>query len=48
MRGVQDIRILYAFDGEGIVLLHGFIKKAQKISRREIEAALGKLKQLDL
>lgn len=46
VRGTQEVRILYAFDKGATVLLHGFVKKSQKIPRKEIRAALDKLGRL--
>ncbi|TSC75098.1 MAG: hypothetical protein G01um101430_599 [Parcubacteria group bacterium Gr01-1014_30] len=47
VRGKQEVRIFYTFhDGEAI-LLHGFIKKSQRLPRKEIEAARRTLKVLD-
>ena len=47
VRGVQEIRILYTFHKSYIVLLHGFIKKSQKIPKKEINKALARLRVLD-
>lgn len=47
IRGVQEVRIIYTFHKDEAVLLHGFMKKTQRISRREIETALKKSKHLD-
>ena len=43
--GRKDIaRVIYVFRrGRRIVLLHGFVKKTQKLPRREIETALRRL-----
>jgi phage-related protein len=46
IRGSQEVRIFYAFQKTNIVLLHGFIKKSDKIPQREINTAINKLKQL--
>jgi len=46
VRGVQEVRILYGFHKNSIVLLHGFIKKSQKIPKREIFTAQQKLRTL--
>ncbi|NQU82769.1 MAG: type II toxin-antitoxin system RelE/ParE family toxin [Parcubacteria group bacterium] len=46
-RGSQEVRIFYIFRGTEIVLLHGFIKKSQKIPRKEINIAIQKMKALD-
>ena len=45
--GKQEVRIFYTFHKSQIFLLHGFVKKSQKIPRREIRVALQKLKLLD-
>lgn len=37
IRGKQEARIFYCFDGQLIILLHGFRKQSQKIPRRELE-----------
>lgn len=40
VRGKQEVRIFYCFSSGKIILIHGFIKKKQKISNREIRKAL--------
>jgi len=45
--GKQEVRIFYSFHKSQIFLLHGFIKKSQKIPPREIKIAFQKLKLLD-
>lgn len=45
--GKQAVRIFYTFHKSQIFLLHGFVKKSQKIHQKEINIALQKLKQLD-
>ncbi len=47
VRGRQEVRILYIFHNGSAVLLHGFVKKTQKISKRELENARRKLGALD-
>jgi len=47
IRGRQEVRIFYTFQQSKIILLHGFIKKSQKTSRKEIELALQKIAGLD-
>ncbi|MBI5793485.1 type II toxin-antitoxin system RelE/ParE family toxin [Candidatus Uhrbacteria bacterium] len=47
IRGVQEVRILYAFHSHGAILVHGFVKKSQKIPERELSVALSKKKLLD-
>ncbi len=39
-------RVIFAFDGADIVLLHGFIKKTQKTPRNETDVALKRLKEM--
>ncbi len=47
IRGKQEVRLFYSFyQGKGIIL-HGFIKKSQKIPQKEIYIALQRLKNLD-
>lgn len=42
--GQDNIRVLYAsVHSESILLLHGFVKKAQATPRKEIETALNRL-----
>lgn len=45
IRGIQEVRIFYTFHDNSAYLLHGFVKKSQKIPRKELEKAL-KNKQL--
>ena len=45
--GKQEIRIFYSFHKSQIYLLHGFVKKSQRIPRKEIKVAFQKLKLLD-
>jgi len=42
--GKQEVRIFYSFHKSQIFLLHGFVKKSQKIPQREVKAAFQKLK----
>ena len=48
IRGAQEIRIFYTFHKSQIYLLHGFIKKSDRIPKKEIRTALQKLKNLDI
>jgi phage-related protein len=42
--GQDSIRVLYAIeDQDAIIILHGFIKKAQKTPSKELETALKRL-----
>lgn len=46
IRGQQEVRIFYTLRSEGAYLLHGFIKKSQRIPQRELEQAERKLSEL--
>lgn len=41
-------RIIFDFKASNIILLHGFIKKTEKISLKELEVAQARLKKLEL
>lgn len=45
-RGTQEVRIFYIFHNDSAILLHGFVKKSQKIPRKEIIRAQEKLRVL--
>jgi len=45
--GKQEVRIFYSFHKSRIFLLHGFVKKSQKIPTKEMKTVLQKLKWLD-
>lgn len=47
IRGQQEIRLIYAFYNNKAVILHGFIKKSQKIPQKEIIVAQSKFLTLD-
>lgn len=46
IRGQQEVRIFYTFQKGNVTILHGFIKKSQRIPKREIEQAKRKLRNL--
>ncbi len=46
IRGIQEVRILYFVQEETAILIHAFVKKTQKIPRREIETAEKRLQLL--
>ena len=47
IRSQQEIRIIYCFrGGVSVQLLHGFIKKSQKIPQKEIDIALARMRGL--
>lgn len=39
-RGASHIRLLYTFKNSHAIILHGFVKKSQKIPARELTIAL--------
>mgnify|MGYP000663425715 CR=1 FL=1 len=45
--GKIEVRIFYMFNKSKIILLHGFIKKSQKIPKKELRYALNKMNELD-
>ncbi|MDO8505665.1 MAG: type II toxin-antitoxin system RelE/ParE family toxin [bacterium] len=47
VRGIREVRIMYTFHKNMAVLLHGFIKKSQRIPSGELEKARKKLSTLD-
>lgn len=46
IRGKQEIRIFYIFYKNEAILLHGFIKKSERIPKNEILVATRKMKRL--
>jgi phage-related protein len=42
--GGQAYRLLFFTDGNSLVLVHGFVKKAQKLPRRELQTAVSRMK----
>ena len=46
IRGNQEVRIFYFFHLSEIILVHGFIKKSQKIPEREIQTAEKRISSL--
>lgn len=48
VRGKQEVRVLYIFvKANNIYLLHGFIKKSQKISSRDLGIVFIRKKEVD-
>ena len=47
IRGQQEVRFLYTFHQNSIVILHGFIKQTEKIPLHELRTAQHKVIQLD-
>ena len=46
VRGKQEVRIFYVFLNLQAVLLHGYIKKSQRVPKQEIDNAISKVKRL--
>lgn len=46
IRGPQEVRMFYCYYKNRIFLLHGFVKKDQKIPKKEINLARSRFKQL--
>ncbi len=47
IRGKTEVRIIYCFHKNSIILLHGFIKKTQKTPKRHIGLAKKHLNSID-
>lgn len=47
VRGKREIRIIYTFDKEIIILLSAFVKKTQKIPKKYLNLAKKRLNSLD-
>lgn len=47
IRGSQEVRIFYTFYRGSAILLHGFVKKTQKIPHKELVIAMKLWKALD-
>lgn len=47
VRGTQEIRLLYTFHHSSIVVLHGFVKKSNKLPPRDLGVALSRKSALD-
>lgn len=47
IRGEQEVRIVYVFHDNRIILLHGFLKKTNKIPENELKTAIKKKELLD-
>lgn len=40
IRGQQEVRVLYTFHRQRIILLHGFLKKSDRIPKNELAVAI--------
>jgi len=47
IRGQQEIRLIYTFSSNRVIILHGFVKKSQKMPKKELVIAQQKLLTLD-
>ncbi len=47
VKGKQEVRIFYTFQAGEARLLHGFVKKSQRLPPKELHTALRKLSILD-
>lgn len=47
IRGLQEVRLLYCFSKNTAVILHGFVKKSQKIPKKELECARRRMRTID-
>lgn len=47
IRGKVEVRILYSFVGNEAVLLHAFVKKQDKIPKKEIDVAKSRLLRVE-
>ena len=47
IRGKKEVRIIYCFQQNTIILLHGFIKKTQKIPKKSLFLAKKRLNSID-
>ena len=48
IRGKQEIRIIYCFHKNAVVLLHAFVKKTQKLPKNHIEIARRRFNSIEL
>lgn len=46
IRGIQEVRIIYAFHGSEAILLHGFLKSTARLPKKELALAITKFKKL--
>ena len=46
IRGQQEVRLFYCFYNGGIYMVHGIIKKTEKLPRREFKIALKNSKKI--
>ena len=47
IKGRQEIRLMYVFHNNKILVLNGFVKKTNKIPKTEIEKTINRIKALD-
>lgn len=44
--GKNNVRIFYTFHKNNIILLYGFVKKTQRLPKKELEMALKKIREV--
>lgn len=47
IRGIQEARLLYMFQDQNIIILHGFLKKSMQLPMKEVALALRRKAQLE-
>lgn len=47
IRGKKEVRFIYCFKQKDIIILHGFIKKDQKILKKDLSLARNRFNTLD-
>jgi len=48
IRGKIEVRLFYIFNKGNAIIVHGFVKKTEKIPKHELKTTLNKIKKLDL
>jgi phage-related protein len=47
VRGVQDVSLLYTFHDSVVIILHGFVKKTDRIPSKELSLAMARKRDLE-
>ncbi len=47
IRGIQEVRLLYMFKNQTIIILHGFLKKSMQLPIKEVALALRRKAELE-
>ncbi|MBU0457990.1 type II toxin-antitoxin system RelE/ParE family toxin [Patescibacteria group bacterium] len=48
IHGKKEVRLIYCFDNNKVIILHGLIKKSQKTPKRHIKLAKKHMNSIDL